>query len=204
MHSKIVHQVLICLLVGGGMSNALAGSVGLDALSYDGNNGQVSVTVIYDFTDENVFGGALNLIYDAGALVFVTYEAAPLQPDVWAPASPVGSLDSPGFYQDFGIAANKLQGVFGGITSAGEIGTFTFLVLDSTHPSATPCGMTLCLEESSINPWLNVSAEPIGDALLASGISGANVIVPVPVPSAYFLLLSSVAGLFGVRRFFKM
>lgn len=197
MMNKPACKVMAILTFGNLLFSAQAGSVGLDSMSYDGSSGQVAVTVVYDFTDSNIAGGGLDLIYDASALIFVSYEPAPLPPDAWAPGSPTGSLETPGLYSGFGIGANKLQQVFGGITTAGPIGTFVFDVLGATDSNATPCGMTLCLQQTVFNPWIDVYEGNVGEALLANGTSGADVLAPVPIPAALYLLLSSLCGLLG-------
>ncbi len=192
-------KVIAIWIFGNLLFSAQAGSIGLDALSYDGSSGQVSVTVIFDFTDSNLAGGGLDLFYDASALTFVSYERAPLPVEAWLPGSPLGALESPGLYSGFGIGANKLVQVFGGIQSAGAIGTFTFNVLGTTDSNSTLCGMTLCLVENPINPWWDVYDGYIGDELLANGITGADVLAPVPLPAAIYLFLGSVLGLLGFK-----
>lgn len=198
-----VYKAIAFTIIGNIMFNTQAGSVGFDSMSYDGSTGQVTVTVVYDFTDVNVFGGALNLLYDASALTFVSYEQAPLQDDVWAPASPIGSLDAPGVYGSFGIGANKVVQLFGGITSAGPIGTFIFDVMGTTNPGSTPCGMTLCLQTDSLNFWYyldGLELVNLSEELMSNGISEANVVVPVPVPPAIMLFMGGLCGLLGFSR----
>ena len=177
---------------------ANADSVGFDALEYDGSAGEVFVTVNYDFTDLAMYGGSLDLIYDPNAIEFVSYTRAPPAFDVQLAASPIGSLEAPGLYAGFGVGSGKF---FAGTTSANAIGTFHFNVLGPTDTTATPCGMTLCLQEDSFNPFVSLFGDQVGADLLAAGISGAEVVV-VPAPAGLWLLLSALGVLCARRRQF--
>ncbi len=195
MTIKPIIKAIAAFAVSGIMLSASANSVGLDAMEYDGTTGQITVSVNYDFTDFAMFGGGLDLIYDAGAIEFVSYEQAALPADAQAPASPVGSLADAGAYEGFGIGTFEF---FNGMTSAGTIGSFTFNVLGATDAGATPCGMTLCLVENGTNPFVSLAGGTVGGDLLAAGISGAEVVVPVP--AAVWFMLSGLGALLGFGR----
>ncbi|MEM7082652.1 MAG: VPLPA-CTERM sorting domain-containing protein [Pseudomonadota bacterium] len=188
-------KAIAALAVSGMMLSASANSVGFDAMDYDGTAGTVSITLTYDFTDFAMFGGGVDIIYDSNAIEFVSYTQADLPADAQAPASPVGALDGAGTYAGVGIGTFEF---FNGMTSAGNIGTFVFNVLGGTDAGATPCGMTLCIVPNAINPFVSLAGQDVTADLLSAGISGANVVVPVP--AAVWFMLSGLGALIGFGR----
>ena len=116
-----------------------ANSVGFGSDVYVSDSGQVSLDLIYDFTNYLVFGGGVDITYDASFIEFVSFTPGPFASDVHPAASPAGSLSYPGLYSGVGIGN---LGPFGsGITSAGAIGTFVFSII-GTSTDSTPCGAT--------------------------------------------------------------
>lgn len=191
-------KAIAALAVSGMMLSASANSIGFDAMEYDGTSGQVSITLQYDFTDFAMFGGGVDIIYDANAIEFVSFERAPLPADAQAPASPDGSLTAPGEYTGVGIGTFEF---FSGMTSAGDIGTFIFNVLGATDAGATPCGMTLCITPNATNPLVSLAGQTVSDELIMNGIGGATVTAaPIPVPAAVWLMLSGLGALLGFGR----
>ena len=189
---------VIALLIGSGtMVSSSANSVGFDQMIYYSDGGSVSIDLLYDFTDFATFGGSVTIIFDTTAIEFVSYTQAPYPPDVQSPASPIGSLVSPGVYEGVGIGT--FEGFFG-ITSAGAIGTFVFNVFGSPSGS-TPCGSTLCILPHAINPFIALNGQDITAEVLANGISSADVVASeIPVPAALWLLLSGLAVFAGCGR----
>ncbi len=222
MTIKPIIKAIAAMAVGGVMLSASANSVGLDAMEYDGTSGQVSITVNYNFMDNLMLGGGVDLIFDANALEFVSYTQAPLPDDADEGASsPLGEIfnptnadgdvyqypgsvlpnDDPEYsaYAGFGIGTFNF---FVGMSSAGEIGTLVFNVLGSTDGASTPCGMTVCLVEARINPFTQIDGVEPGDVYgLLDGGQGANVLAaPIPVPAAVWFMLSGLGALLGFGR----
>ncbi|MFK8032483.1 MAG: VPLPA-CTERM sorting domain-containing protein [Gammaproteobacteria bacterium] len=197
MTIKPMIKSIAVMAVGGMMFNASANSVGFDAMNYEAAVGDtVSVDVLYDFTVDAMFGGAVNVIFDATQIGDVQWVDAELAPDAQAPASPNGVLED-GAVIGAGVGTFEF---FNGMTSAGGIGTLTFTFLGGDGTSATtPCGMTLCLEENGINPFVSLAGQSVGADLLAAGNAGASV-APIPVPAAVWFMLSGLGALFGFGR----
>ncbi len=195
MTIKPMIKAIAALAISGMMLSASANSVGFDAMEYDGTQGTVSITLNYDFTEFAMFGGGVDIIYDAAAIEFVSYTQAPLPADAQAPASPVGALSDAGTYTGVGIGTFEF---FNGMTSAGEIGTFVFNVLGATDAGNTPCGMTLCIVPNAINPFVSLAGTEVSATLIDNGIGAAQVVVPVP--AAVWFMLSGLGALFGFGR----
>ncbi len=173
-----------------------ANSIGFDSSTYS-HESFIVVSLNYDFTEFGMVGGSVNIEWDSNVLVFLGFTRAPFQPDVNSSASPNGSFVSPGLYQ--GVGLGQLSPFFTGITSSGEIGTFTFRINHFGTPQATSCGFTLCVLSNDINPLLNFPEyENVSDEVIGNGISGANLVVPVP--AAVWLLFSALLGLVGFGR----
>lgn len=187
-------KIVVALVATGLMSNSNANSVGFDQDNYS-DGIVISVSLIYDFTDFLMFGGSVDIEYDPNALLFIDYTQAPLPSDAAPSASPIGSLTSPGLYSGPGIGGLKF---FQGMSGAGTIGTLTFSVIGTNDPGATSCGFALCLLPNSLNPFVSLAGLDVTDELFANGISGANVVVPVP--AAVWLILSGLIGLIGFGR----
>lgn len=199
MTIKPLTKVLAALALGLSMMGANAASIGFDQSLYIANPGdEIAVTINYDFTDTAIFGGGLNVIYDASVLQFISYTPATWggtgEPQSGA-ASPVGALTADGAYEGIGIGTFD----FNGINTAGQIGTFQFLVLGAGGDAG--CGQTLCLTPvEPANPFGSTTGQnlnpivfdPNGDSVL-----GATV---VPVPAAVWFLLSGLGALFGLGR----
>lgn len=191
-------KAIAALAVSGMMLNASANSIGFDALEYDGTAGTVSMTLQYDFTEFAMFGGGVDIVWDAGALAFANFERAPLPADAQAPASPDGELVGNDTWEGIGIGTFEF---FTGMTSMGDIATFTFDVLGPTDAGATPCGLTLCITPNATNPLVSLAGDTVTDALIANGGGGANVTAaPIPVPAAVWLMLSGLGALLGFGR----
>lgn len=193
---KLITRSFAALLLSGMTLSASANSIGFDQTDLFLDNGQVTVSVIYDFTEFPMFGGGLDLTYDTFNLEFVSFEQGPFAADVQAPASPEGALVAPGLYEGFGIGTFEF---FNGINSAGTIGTFTFNVINVPRLAPTPCGQTLCLSENGINPFVNLAGESVGSELLMTGTPGVPLVF-LPVPAAVWLMLSGVGALIGFGR----
>ncbi len=190
-------KAIVVLTVSVAMYSVSANSVGLEQVEYDGNFDQVSITLVYDFTDFSMFGGGLDIIYDANSIEFVSYtQQDPLPFDAQAPASPVGELTAPGLYSGAGIGTFEF---FNGMNSAGNIGTFVFNIVGPTDAGATPCGFALCLAPNAINPFVSLAGDIVTDELIANGFNG-TLGVPIPVPAAVWLMLSGVGALVGFGR----
>ena len=169
-----------------------ANSVGFGSDVYFSSSGQVSIDLLYDFTNYSMYGGSVDITYDASFLEFVSFTHGPFGSDVHYPASPIGSLEAPGLYSGVGIGH---LGPFGsGITSAGAIGTFVFSVI-GTPTSSTPCGEALCISGYEFDPFISVMGADVTEELLANGIDSAIVVVPLPA-TAWFL----VSGVALFRR----
>ncbi len=166
-----------------------ANSVSLSAFDYSPSTNQFEITLLYDFTEFAMFGGGVDLIYDASAMEFVSYVQAPLPADAQAAASPVGALAEPGRYAGAGIGTFEF---FNGMTSAGVMGTFTFSVSGLPDPGNTSCGLPLCLEANAVNPFVSLAGDVVNDII----DDGTILPVPIPVPAALWLLL----GALGVFR----
>lgn len=190
-------KAIAALAVSGMMLSASANSIGFDSLEYDGTSGQVSITLQYDFTDFAMFGGGVDIVWDGGALAFANFERAPLAADAQAPASPDGALSGDSWV---GIGVGTFE-FFNGMTSAGDIATFTFDVLGPTDAGATPCGLTLCITPNATNPMVSLAGQTVTDDLIAAGGGGANVAAaPIPVPAAVWFMLSGLGALLGFGR----
>ncbi len=196
MTIKPIIKAIAALAVSGMMLSASANSVGFEFMEYDGTAGTVTINLNYDFTDFAMFGGGVDIIYDANAIEFVSYTHRALEnADAQDPASPEGSLTAAGTYTGVGIGTFEF---FNGMTSAGAIGTFQFNVLGATDAGATPCGMTLCIVENGINPWVSLAGGIVGPELIGNGNSAAAVVVPVP--AAVWFMLSGLGALLGFGR----
>lgn len=177
------------------LSATSANYVGFEQDFYTQNSGQVSIDLVYDFSDFPVVGGGVDIIYDYGFIEFVSYTQAPLASDVHPSQSPVGALSQPGLYTGPGIG---YLGPFGGITSAGTIGTFVFSVI-GTPTNSTPCGATLCITGNAVNPFISLMGIDVTAELLDNGFNSAEVVV-VPLPATLWLLLSGVVFIAGSGR----
>ncbi|MFK8030000.1 MAG: hypothetical protein AB8G18_07145 [Gammaproteobacteria bacterium] len=188
--------MIAALIISGTTLGASANSAGFDSSTPTPVNGQLIVSVVYEFTEFSMFGGGLDLVYDTTTLEFVSFEHGPFQPDVQAPASPEGVFIEEGLYEGFGLVTFEF---FNGINSAGTVGTFTFNILDIPLTASTPCGETLCLTENAINPFVSLAGDTVGAQLLANGSATAN-LVTLPVPAAVWLMLSGFGALLSLGR----
>ena len=193
---KFIAKTIAAVLTLGLATATQANSIGFDSSTYSGDTAIV-VSLNYDFTEFGMVGGSVDIEYDSNILVFSGFTRAPFAADVDAPASPDGSLVSPGLYA--GVGLGQLSPFFTGITSSGTIGTFTFQINSFGTPQTTSCGFTLCILPSDFNPLLNFPEyQNVADEVIGNGISGANLVVPVP--AAAWLLLSALLGVAGFRR----
>ncbi|MFK8031259.1 MAG: hypothetical protein AB8G18_13570 [Gammaproteobacteria bacterium] len=191
MATKILKAIVVTMFAAT-IFNANATSFGLNQSVYTANDGTVSVTLAYDFSDVAMFGGGVDIIYDTAALEFVSYTRADLSPEIQLPMD--GSLDEPGVYSGVGIFTN----FFNGISSAGDIGTFQFNFLGGSNPASTPCGMTLCMQVAEFQSFITLAGSDITEQVLANSITGATVVVPVP--AALWLMLGGLGTLAGLSR----
>ncbi|MFK8029106.1 MAG: hypothetical protein AB8G18_02610 [Gammaproteobacteria bacterium] len=189
------------LLLSSTAVNVSANSVSFDSGAYaPDSNGQISINVLYDFTSYAMFGGGVSLLYDASALEFVSFTQDDFGGSNAQPAfSPNGALIEPGFYQGFGIGAGKS---FLGITDAGSMGVFVFIVTGSGDGSFNGClnGAALCLTPNlPIDPMVSVAGQNVTDAIFANE-EGLNASVVVPLPASVWFLLSGLLALLRFER----
>jgi len=182
-------KVLTALVASAMMFNANANSVSLDSALYDGTSGQITVTVSYDFTDFAMFGGGINLMYDASALSFVSYDQDVSMSQADEAASPTGSLTSEGNYDGFGIGTFAFQT---GISDAAAFGTFVFDVL-------ADCTDCIMLGPNAANPMVSLAGMPVNAEIFGGDMTVASVSF-VPVPAAVWFMLSGLGALVGFGR----
>ncbi len=184
--------------------NASANSISFDSSSYIEENGgggapgSVFISVLYDFTDFPMFGGGFDIVFDPAAVQFSNYIQAPLPDDAEAAASPVGMLNG-NVYQGAGIGTFDF---FNGMSGAGTIGTFEFIVLSapSSGSKVTPCGFVICLVSNEVNPFVSLNGDLVSDELLMNGITSVENIYAMPVPAAVWFMLSGLGALAGFGR----
>ena len=201
MNISFKTRFLATLLIGMMTISASANSVSLDSGVYTPNtSGHISVSVQYDFTVYSMFGGGLNLIYDASAIEFVSFTQDDFSDSTAIPAfSPNGALTEAGFYEGFGISAGKF---FNGIINAGSMGVFIFTVIGSGDGLFDGCvnGATLCLTPNlPINPMVSLAGQDVTEDIF-SNVEGINASVLVPLPASLWFLLSGLFGLLSFRR----
>lgn len=81
---KLIITTLAMLLTSGANANSIL----FDMADYSGTSGdQISVTINYDFTDDAMFGGGLNLYFDANVISFVSFTQGPV---TGAPSPSIG------------------------------------------------------------------------------------------------------------------
>ncbi len=205
--SNRIAEFLMAALTFSCATDVLANNISFEQASYSGAAGtELSVTLTYDFTAYNMFGGGLNLIYDPTAIQFVSYTQAEYAGGFIGPepaASAVGELASPGNY--LGMSLGTFDHAFG-ISDSGDIGTFVFVLLGN-GVSTTPCGATMCLTPVAINPFVSLSGQDVSDQIFSNGVSAAN-IQTVPLPASFWFLASALSigfarlknGTSGLRR----
>lgn len=186
-------KAIAAMAVSGMMFNASANSISFDMGEYMAQDGTVTVTINYDFSDFAMFGGGFDVLYDSSVIEFVSYEQAPLPADAQAPASPVGALAAPGAYEGAGIGTFDF---FTGMTSTGVIGTFTFTQIDLAGGGDAGCGFTLCLTPNAVNPLVSLAGADVSLDILGGGSN----VTAVPVPAAVWFLLSGLGALLGFGR----
>lgn len=188
MRIKIVLQTLAATILSSFALNASANSISFDLPEFV-NNGQLSITVNYDFTEFAMFGGGFDVLFDNTALAFVSYEQAPLPADAQAPASPIGALTGDGLYSGAGIGTFDF---FNGMTSAGAVGTFVFDIVG--YGGDAGCGNVICLARNPVNPIVSLAGEDVTDEILVNSPFPLH----VPVPAAIWFMLSGIAALTGL------
>lgn len=203
MTIKPFYKVFAALLMSVTMVGANANSVGFDLDSYDASSGSFSVTINYDFTDFNMFGGGMDLAFDASVLSLVSYTRSDPadRPGSQDPASPVGSLASAGLYEGFGVGTFDFFTGFGG---TGTVGTFVFDVIGT----ASRGDSALMLMPNAINVFASIDIQPgqmttdVTNLIFPTGAISSTVtgLAPIPVPAAIWFMLSGVGALMGLRR----
>ena len=187
--TKFVQSLLFVMLVGMPALASQANSVGFGSSTYSPDNGQLVVTVVYDFTDFGMFGGGFDLLYDAEALEFVSFTASLLPPDIWFWG--FGAVEEPGRVTDLYLSNSSF---FNGINSAAEYGTIVFNVLSGSIGDPGCDGFELCLVSNANNPLVSLAGSIVDDELLSD--ARARV---VPLPAAFWLLVSGLALLKAQR-----
>lgn len=186
IRSFLIAALLSCLPAW----TAHANSVGFSSSTYAPDNGQLIVTVVYDYSDFAMAGGGFDLLYDPESLEFVSYTAAPRQPDVmWTYG---GTVDEPGIVYGIGHSTK----FFNGITSSGEFGTIVFNVLSTPVGDPGCDGFQLCLVPTIFNPFVTLSGNLVTDEILADAYAQ---VVTVPAPAAFWLLAGGLVGLLRRR-----
>ncbi|MFK8032482.1 MAG: hypothetical protein AB8G18_19835 [Gammaproteobacteria bacterium] len=141
-----------------------------------------------------MFGGRVNIIYDPAEIEFTGYVGAVLPGDVDFVGPPGGVLIEPGVIGPVGVETNDF---FQGANSASQIGTLSFTILNAGSGN-TPCGATLCISVSAVNPFVSLAGQEVSGQLLGQGLSSFQV-NQVPLPAAVWLFLSGIGLSFGVR-----
>lgn len=189
------------------ISGANANLIEFDQATYSGAAGnQITVTINYDFSDDPMFGGGLNLLFDHNVVAFVSFtQDLGNAPGAQGAASPVGALGAAGEYLGFGIGTFDF---FSGMQSAGTVGIFEFdLLAPPGGVPATLCGQVLCLAPNSINPFTSLGGAdltadffPGGGSLTAAVEVQVDPVVTVPAPFTLALFGIGLAGLRWSRR----
>ncbi len=171
--------------------SAHANSVGFDSPVYTAQNGQISVTVVYDYSDFPMSGGGFDFLYDASSLELVSVTLAPRAFDVMS--SSTGVSDMPGIIRN----ANHSTEWFTGISSSGDFMTVVFNVLSNPVGDPGCDGFQMCLVPTPFNPLINLTGFPVTEELLMDAQAR---VAPVPVPAAFWLFASGLLGVLRLRK----
>ncbi len=172
-----------------------ANSFGFEQAAVSTSSDAFSVSFGYDYTEFPMFGGRVDIVYDPAEIEFAGFVAADLPDDAVLVTSPGGVLTEPGLISAIGVETTNF---FLGVNSTSVIGTLSFTIL-GTGSGNTPCGATLCMSVSAVNPFVSLEGQEVSAQILGQGFTSFQV-YQVPVPAAIWLMISSVGLLFGVGR----
>lgn len=188
-------RVMAALTVLSICTAAKANSFGFEQAAVTTASDQFSVSFGYDFTEFAMFGGAVDIVYDPTEIQLDSLIFANLPIDAMHLGPASDTELEPGLISGVGVGTLNF---FDGINSASRIGTLSFTILGSGTGN-TPCGATLCITTSAINPFVSLAGLEVSDEILGQGITSFEV-TQVPLPGAIWLMLSCVGAIIGFGR----
>jgi hypothetical protein len=175
--------------LGTGAANAAAVTFSTSSTSFTVGS-QIAFDLQINFTDTAILGGGLDVLYGSftnnNQLTFLSY----------TPSATIGLDASLGRTPD--IQSNKLNGIgfgnFSGLTGPGSIGQ---LIFTANTPGSYSLG--LGINTADVGGFFDVNGNALPGLSLGSiNFQVSSAVSPVPAPASLPLLLSGLAGIWGM------